>query len=626
MTRRLATALGIPTALVLAVGVGYAAGRGTTAPSGAGTTHDLAHVNNDLAAATSCDDLLDSYVRRGVEAVTAFGWDPGWVTFDTAMSASDARVSGAETAAGRATYSTPRTGRATGSATGTNVQEAGVDEPDVVKTDGKHLYRVWDDVLEVYDVSGDEPVRVGQLELDEVRDAETLLAGDRLVVAGRDRVEEEFTRVLSVDVADPAEPTVVDDRLYAARLLEARLHGGPEGTVRLVLTPYLPDLDFVQPRRKRSWREAERMNREVVRQSDIEDWLPTVDGEPLLGCEDVAVPADDDAPLGTVAVVAFGAGDPEDARATGVAAGGQVAYFSQDRMYLAEQSFAWGCCWAFDGPGTSGRVAMPVGEDDGVTQVFAFALDGDRTTYVASGEVEGALADRWSMDSVDAVLRLAVGPTHRTGVANSVVTLREDGDELVEAGRLDGLGRGEDIKSVRWFDDLAIVVTFRQVDPLYTVDLSDVDDPTLLGELKIPGFSEYLHPLGPHRMIGIGQDADRRGWTRGAQAALLDVHDLTRTRQLDVVAYPRGSQAGVATDPRQFTWLPEQRTALTVVSKGWRGRVGWLSVLRVEGGELHSRLVAVEDGAEVAAVRTVPLPDGRVVLVTSKDVRVLDLG
>lgn len=595
------TALGVPTVLALAVGAGC-------------TTAGLALVDEDLAPATGCDDLLDSYVRRGVEAVTPYGWDPGIVTLDAQTATRD-----------RAGTTPATTTRATSSDTGTNVQEAGVDEPDVVKTDGEHLYRVWDDVLEVYDVSG-TPVRVGRLALAEVRDAELLLAGDRLVVLGRDRVEDTSTRVLSVDVSDPTAPAVVADRLYAADLLEARLHGGAGGTVRLVLTPYLPDLDFVQPRGRVSWREAERMNREVVRRSGIEDWLPTVDGEPLLDCADVAVPADDDAPLGTVAVVALGANDPGRAEATGVATGGQVAYFSEDRMYLADQSLGWGCCWAFDGPEPGGRVAFPAGGDDGVTQVFAFALDGERTTYVASGEVEGALADRWSMDSVDGVLRLAVGPTHRTGPANSLVTLREDGGELVEAGRLDGLGRGEDITSVRWFDDLAIVVTFRQVDPLYTVDLADVEEPRLLGRLKIPGFSEYLHPLGPNRMIGIGQDADIRGWTRGAQAALFDVHDLTRTRQLDVVAYPRGSEAGVAADPRQFTWLPGRRIALTVVSRGWRGRIGWLSVLEARGGRLHSRLVAVEDGTEVAAVRTVPLPDGRVALVTSEDIRLLDLG
>src|SRR5690606_28315587 len=141
----------------------------------------------------------------------------------------------------------------------------------------------------------------------------------------------------------------------------------------------------------------------------------------------------------------------------------------------------------------------------GATIVFDFEVSGTGATYVGSGEVDGAVADRWSMDEYDGVLRLAVEPTSATGNYNSVVTLERRGDELVEIGRLDGLGRNEQVQSVRWFDALAIVVTFRTVDPLYAIDLSDPARPSKLGELKIPGFSEYLHPLGEHRLVGVGQ-------------------------------------------------------------------------------------------------------------------------
>ena len=145
-----------------------------------------------------------------------------------------------------------------------------------------------------------------------------------------------------------------------------------------------------------------------------------------------------------------------------------------------------------------------------------------------------------------------------------------------------------------------------------------------MGELKIPGFSEYLHPLGGRRLIGIGQDASLSGMIRGAQAALFDVTDLTDPQQLDVVKYPRYSQAGAGVDPRQFTWLPDRRTALTVVSQGWKGRTGWVSVLTLEGGSMSNRLVEVEYGDEVAEVRLVPLADGRVVLVTGDAVSFFD--
>ena len=113
--------------------------------------------------------------------------------------------------------------------------------------------------------------------------------------------------------------------------------------------------------------------------------------------------------------------------------------------------------------------------------------------------------------------------------------------------------------------------------------------------------------------------------TLGAQAALFDVHDVTRPRRLDVTTYSDGSRAQAGLDPRQFTWLPDKRTALTVISEGDIGTTGWVSVLTVEGGALTNRMVEVEYGAEVDQVRLVPLVTGKVVLVTGDGVSFFDL-
>jgi hypothetical protein len=171
---------------------------------------------------------------------------------------------------------------------------------------------------------------------------------------------------------------------------------------------------------------------------------------------------------------------------------------------------------------------------------------------------------------------------------------------------------------VRWFDDLAILVTFRRVDPLYAVDLTDDAVPTLLGELKIPGFSEYLHPLGAYRMVGVGRGPVGGGW--GAQVGLFDVSDLTDVQRIDVHDYRRGTTALAGADPRAFTWLPRERTVLTVIAGREDGaRAGWISVLRLKDGRFGERMVHVEYGGDVDKVRTVPMPDGRVVLVTGAD-------
>lgn len=584
----------------------------------------------DLEPATSCDDLRASYVRRGLELVGPWGWGGGgpiaYSVEGDLLSRDLSMPEASDQAAGAAR--TPRTERQTSSETGTNVQEAGVDEPDTVKTDGSVLVVVRHDRLDVYDVTGSSTAKVSSVDLPGVEGPEILLAGDTVVALGRDAgtpAQAPGTRVLTVSIADPAAPKVVDDVRYDAREVSARQHGD---TVRLVVATGLPELDFVEPTGKRSEQEALAHNRKAVADSTLADWLPTVavsDAKPtqLLDCRDVAVPSDVLA-LGTTGVVGFDAADAGRLDAIGLAGLADIAYESADHLYLTSAgSDSWGCVdWCGDlATGTSR--AFPGGLNDGTSYLFGFALDGTRATHVASGEVEGAIRDRWSLDEAGGVLRVAVGPTSETGNFSSVVTFEQQGRDLVERGRLDGLGRNEEIESVRWFDDLAIVVTFRRRDPLYTVDLSDTSAPRLLGALKIPGFSAYLHPLGRARLIGVGEGPGPDGW--GAQVGLFDVRDTSRVSRLDVLGYGRATSALAGTDPRAFTWLPDRRTVLTVVERWGSRRVGYLSVLKLADGRLHERRTKVEYGADVDLVRTVPLPDGRVVLVTGEEAQFLEL-
>ncbi len=464
--------------------------------------------------------------------------------------------------------------------------------------------------------------------------AEVLLAGDTVVAVGRDdaqptsdtyAVPQQDTRLVVLDVSDPGAPVVTDTFVTNTDLQATRQTGD---TVRLVLSSRLPDLDFVEPGRWRSDDRALEQNRDRIRESSIEDWLPTVtsydaEGEgtvrPLVDCDRVALPSTE-AGLGTMVVAGFDAAEPTDWDVSAVATDSDVVYMSTDRLYLATGS--WWSPWpVLAEPGAPFEGDLAGEPEDGTTQLYSFALEGTGTRYVASGEVDGRVADRWSMDESAGVLRVAVGPTSQTGSFSSVLTLVEDGDDLVQIGHLDKLGVNEEIKSVRWFDDLAIVVTFRQTDPLYAVDLSTPARPRLIGALKVPGFSEYLHPLGQRRLLGLGMAADRTGMTHGAQAALFTVRDLGRVQRMDVVRFGKDTTPQAAYDPRQFTWLPDQRTALAVISAGWSGRTGSVAILHVEDGRLQTSVREVEYGSEVDQVRLVPLPAGRVVLVTGDDVR-----
>ncbi|MGH8877320.1 MAG: beta-propeller domain-containing protein, partial [Stackebrandtia sp.] len=138
---------------------------------------------------------------------------------------------------------------------------------------------------------------------------------------------------------------------------------------------------------------------------------------------------------------------------------------------------------------------------------------------------------------------------------------------LKQAGSVDGLGEGEQIKSVRFVGDTGYVVTFRQTDPLYTVDLSNPKKPRTTGELKIPGYSAYLHPVSGDRLIGVGKDGDEDGNLTGAQVGLYDVGDPEDPTEMDRYSIPGGTSE-VEHDPHAFLYWPDREYVIVPVSDG----------------------------------------------------------
>lgn len=575
-----------------------------------------------------CEELRQWYVDAALPLVGPWGlgwpgvYADGGVLLTAARDVRAAAPSPAEAAVGSGD-------------TGTNVQEAGVDEPDVAKTDGTVLVHLDRGDLVVSDVR-DEPRELSRTELPgRLTGQELLLVDDTVVVLGQDGffhggpVVRDIlpsyggvatTHVITFDIADPAAPSLErHDRIDGA-LVSAREY---DGTVRAVISTGAPALDFVRPARDRTAREATRENREILRESTITDWLPQVhagdDPSPLVACTDVRHP-EEHSGIGTISVVTFAAATPGERSATAVTAGGQMVYSSTDRLYIATASGGWGQPIPVEGRGVDRRPAPPT------TQVHAFALDGPSTAYVASSDVPGTVQDRWSFSEHDRRLRVATALGDSWNPReNAVVVLEERGDDLVEVGRVDGIGVNEQIRSVRWFGDLAIVVTFRQVDPLYTVDLSDPAGPRVVGELKIPGFSSYLHPVGDGQLLGLGQDATLRGSTRGAQASLFDVSDLADPRRSGTAGFGRHTEFTTAWDSRAFTFLPERSIALAPVQDYRTGRTR-IAVLQVNGdGTLTRTLTDPVGGWRSDYVRTLPLGDGRVALVVGGDVRLLSV-
>jgi hypothetical protein len=119
---------------------------------------------------------------------------------------------------------------------------------------------------------------------------------------------------------------------------------------------------------------------------------------------------------------------------------------------------------------------------------------------------------------------------------------------------VDGLGDTEQIYSVRFMGEVGYVVTFRQTDPLYVIDLSDPAAPEMVGELKIPGYSAYLHPLGDGLLMGVGQDATEDGRVEGTQISIFDVSDPSEPRRLDTFTLDSGSNSEIEYDHHAFLY------------------------------------------------------------------------
>lgn len=202
------------------------------------------------------------------------------------------------------------------------------------------------------------------------------------------------------------------------------------------------------------------------------------------------------------------------------------------------------------------------------TEVYRFDLTGTGAPrYVASGKVPGRLLNQYSLSDYEGHLRIATTSTTGRHSSSTVYVLKTD--TLNKVGEIGGLGAGERIYSVRFIGPVGYVVTFRQVDPLYTIDLSNPAAPKKTGELKITGYSAYLHPAGEGRLIGIGQEASEKGRTLGTQVSLFDVSNPAQPRRLSQM-FQKNSGSEAEWDPHAFLYWAKTRTAVLPLNT-WDG-------------------------------------------------------
>jgi len=483
---------------------------------------------------------------------------------------------------------------------GTNNYESDVDEPDIVKTDGRRVVTVADGTLRVVAVAGHK--QTAKLALPGGIPSQLLISGDRALVlthSGGVAMPMPGGGVAEPGIA-PGEPVPdapgkpapdepvpdapdtsppIDDPAFGTQLVLVDLTGAGKvlgtldveggyldarqvGSVARVVTRSAPRLKFDYPDGRITPSEAADRNRDAVQSSSISDWLPRYQlsanghrssGE-LVDCTAVSHPASySGASMLTILTVdlahELGTGEP-----VSIAADGNTVYGSGPNLYVADDHLVRGVGFGpVDRPAPGGRQR---------TEIYQFDVSGaGRPAHVASGSVAGSLLSQYSLSEHEGNLRVATTMADSEESHSGISVLTKRGKTLAQVGRIDGLGRGERIYAVRFLGDKAYVVTFRQTDPLYTVDLSVPAKPRVTGELKITGYSSYLHPVGDGKLLGVGQEATTEGMTTGTQVSLFDVSDQRAARRVSQLQYA-GGHSDVEADPHAFLYWPAKNLAV----------------------------------------------------------------
>lgn len=458
----------------------------------------------------------------------------------------------------------------------TNIQEFGVDESDVVKTDGEYLYMLVGTELRIvkaYPTA--ELSQVGAVALDGTGyyNSSLYLNGDRIIAitqpqqfyfyeplpggvegdAGvaapgvRDAAspvdigfyyENPKTVVTLVDVSDRANPAVEAEWQFDGYLLDSRMVGG---ILHLMTyqSPYVPlELDP-----------------DTLTVADIEKYIPAyevsfADGSSgsgmLVPWNDFYRPIDPDGYNITTVISLDTNVVPDGFASIAVMADPGTVYASTEALYLTDPSYDYDLDY---------RETLDIHK-------FSFTASG--AEYVASGSVEGRLINQFALSEHQGHLRVATTtgfPWAWDGTTsqNHVFVMSQNGDKLELVGSIRDLAAGEQIYSARFLGQRGFLVTFRQIDPLFTLDLADPANPKVAGELKVPGFSEYIHLMDDNHLLALGRAATEEGTPLGLQLSVFDVSDFARPQLMfsSQIGGP-GTNSEAEYNHKAFTFYPQE--------------------------------------------------------------------
>lgn len=447
-------------------------------------------------------------------------------------------------------------GGSTGSFSGTNVQVAGVDEGDIVKTDGDYLYLATPEGVTV--VRADPPAELRNVSFVGIRGAlgmgpeagwvqvvDLFVAPGKLAVLAAVQVNQPQPMIATAAPRPSIAWLPTDSRLVVAvfdlsvvehpSLLSSHAISG-----HLLTSRMLDHRLFI-------------LAQSYVQKTEVGYLVPRVcEGSTCWDIEASRIHYDPEDPYPTAFLNVLTVDLDSQAFDYSSILGGYAStvYMSPGALYVTFQKRT-GVVVAMGRP----SVRSPSMEIS--TTIYRLKIDGLAVRAVARGDVPGRLLNQFSMDEDASFLRVAT-TVEGNATSNSVYVL--DGD-LAVVGSLADLAPGERIYSVRFLGDRAYVVTFRRVDPLFALDLADPKAPRMLGYLKIPGFSQYLHPIDGTRILGVGRETtDAAGGNfalvQGLKVSLFDVADPTHPREVsNYTIGDRGTWSEVLDEHKAFLYV-----------------------------------------------------------------------
>ena len=449
---------------------------------------------------------------------------------------------------------------------GTNNQVSGVDEADFIKTDGEYTYLLSGGyflILDTWPAEQSEELARVELEgypVDLFIDQDTAWVVSHAYQTAPWQTTTGFaprvnylTQVSLFDISNRSSPQLlrrvsVEAGYVNARLIDHRVH--------MVVSSYLDLyslLDESQPV------EIEDMLPTLLDQSPTDE-LTNVTPQLISDCASVYHPLTANG-TGTISLLTFDLSDPmaEISRQTLVSNSGEI-YANTEHLYIASREDMY---WAW----------LPVMEGDDQprpgTTIHKFAIEG-APRYLASGRVEGYLLNQFSMDEYQGLLRVATTDNawwSDDPPKNRLFILQQSDTELETRSVLSGLGKpGETIFAVRFIEERGFVVTFQQIDPLYSLDLSDPDHPLIAGELEVPGFSTYLHPIDDNLLLAIGRDETNSS----IKLSLFDLSLMSEPQLLQEQVIGSGSYSEAEYNHKAFTWYARENLLALPMTR-WSG-------------------------------------------------------